>query len=234
MKTVFIAGGSRGIGRAMVKAFALNGCKTYFCYNKSESEALSLAHETGAHAVKCDVSNELEISKALQSAGKVDILIYNAGVSHTALLTDTTVQHWDNLFDVNVKGAYLFAKMVLPEMIRQKNGCIINIASMWGEVGASCEVAYSASKAALIGFTKALAKEVGPSNIRVNAISPGVIHTDMLNEYTQDDLNALKYETPLGRLGTPEDIAAAALSLASEGMSFITGQVIGVNGGFVI
>lgn len=234
MKTVLITGGSRGIGKAMVKAFANEGFCTAFTYCKSESNALELEDQYGVIAIKCDSRNEDDIKTAVEQLGKIDVLINNAGISQSGLLTDLSLECWNEIFSVNVTGAFLFSKAVLPDMIRQHSGCIINISSMWGEVGASCEVAYSASKAAVIGLTKALAKEVGLSGIRVNCISPGVIQTDMLNEYSEDDLNALREETPLYRLGKPEDIAKAAVFLASDSAEFITGQVLSVNGGFII
>lgn len=234
MKTVLITGGSRGIGKAMVEAFCKQGCRVAFTYCNSETQALELQNKTGAVAIKCDSRNESDISVAVKTLGRVDVLINNAGISQNGLITDLSLELWNEIFTVNVTGAFLFSRAVLPDMIRRHEGCIINIASMWGETGASCEVAYSASKAAIIGFTKALAKEVGLSGIRVNCISPGVIMTDMLNEYSQEDLDALKEETPLSRLGTPEDIANAAVFLASESSGFITGQILSVNGGFVI
>lgn len=169
-----------------------------------------------------------------EQARPVDVLINNAGVSSQKLFTDITDDDWRKTIGVNLDGVFYCCREVLPQMISRKNGVIINISSMWGEVGASCEVHYSASKAGVIGLTKALAKEVAPSGIRVNCISPGVIMTDMMSGFDDNTIEELKSETPLQRLGTPEDIASAALFLASDEASFITGQTLGVNGGFVI
>lgn len=169
-----------------------------------------------------------------EEIGSVDVLVNNAGISSQKLFTDITDDEWKKTIGVNLDAVFYCCKNALPHMIRQKSGAIINISSMWGEVGASCEVHYSASKAGVIGLTKALAKEVAPSGVRVNCIAPGVIMTDMMSDYDDKTINELKDETPLGRLGTPEDIAAAALFLASDDASFITGQTLGVNGGFII
>lgn len=234
MKNVFIAGGSRGIGRACTEIFAANGYNTSFCYEKSDDAAFELSERFGASAYKCDVSDFNAVQKTIDNTCVPDILVYNAGISLCSLITDTSPDAWRKIFAVNVDGAFYFSRAVLPSMIRRKSGCIIFIASMWGETGASCEAAYSASKAALIGFMKSLAKEAGPSGIRVNCISPGVIKTDMLDEFSGEDLDSLIEETPLCRIGTPRDIANTALFLASEASSFITGQVLGVNGGFLI
>ena len=166
--------------------------------------------------------------------GHLDALICNAGISYTGLLQDMTVSQWDELFAVHVRGAFLATRAFLPGMISRQSGSILYVSSMWGQVGASCEAAYSACKAALIGLGKALAKEAGPSGVRVNCLCPGVIQTDMLREYSQEDLRILADDTPLCRLGTPQDVARAAFFLSSQDASFITGQVLGVNGGFVI
>ena len=236
--TVLITGGSRGIGASMVRLFSARGWQTAFTYKSSERQALALAEETGALAVRCDTGSE-EDTAALQKSissrfPHLDALICNAGISYTGLLQDMEVSEWDKLFTVNVKGAFLAVRAFLPGMISEKRGSILFISSMWGQVGASCEAAYSATKAAMIGLGKGLAKEVGPSGIRVNCLCPGVIQTDMLKEYTDEDLDALREETPLCRLGTAEDVARAAFFLCGEDASFITGQVLGVNGGFVI
>ena len=236
--TVLITGGSRGIGASMVRFFSARGWQTAFTYKSSESQALALARETDALAVRCDTGSE-EDTAALQKSissrfPHLDALICNAGISYTGLLQDMEVSEWDKLFTVNVKGAFLAVRAFLPSMISEKRGSILFISSMWGQVGASCEAAYSATKAAMIGLGKGLAKEVGPSGIRVNCLCPGVIQTDMLKEYTDEDLDALREETPLCRLGTAEDVARAAFFLCGEDASFITGQVLGVNGGFVI
>ena len=240
IKTVLITGASRGIGRAIASVFAKNGYSVIINYNRSKDEANTLTAELtkqyGAEckAIKADVSNSAEVKAMFKKAGAVDVLINNAGVSSQKLFTDITDEDWKNTIGVNLDGAFYCCREALPRMISQKRGVIINISSMWGEVGASCEVHYSASKAGVIGLTKALAKEVAPSGIRVNCIAPGVIMTDMMSGYDDETIEELKVETPLQRLGTPEDIASAALFLASDEASFITGQSLGVNGGFVI
>jgi 3-oxoacyl-[acyl-carrier protein] reductase len=189
-------------------------------------------------AVYCDVSAEKQVAamfgEITDKAGSVELLINNAGIADYSLFCDITPERWRRVFSVNVDGLYYCCRLALPEMIREKRGNIINISSMWGQVGASCETVYSASKAAVIGLTKALAKEVGPSGIRVNCIAPGCIMTDMLDGFSNDDLNNLTSNTPLLRLGTVQDVAETVRFLASEKSAFITGQVIGVNGGFVI
>ncbi len=237
-QTVLITGGSRGIGAAMVRLFAENGWRTAFTYRESREQALALAEETGALAFQCDAASEQETVRMAGEAQRVfrhvDALICNAGTSYTGLLQDMTVSEWDALFGVHVRGAFLAARAFLPGMISRKSGTILFISSMWGQTGASCEAAYSACKAALIGLGKALAKEAGPSGIRVNCLCPGVIQTDMLREYSQETLDALREDTPLLRLGTPRDVAQAALFLCGQDASFITGQALGVNGGFVI
>ena len=206
----------------------------------SPSEALALQAELGpsALAVRADLADAKAIAAMVQKVtahfGNIDVLINNAGIASFGLLTEISEKDWLRLFDINVHGAYRCIREVLPQMISRGRGVILNISSIWGVTGASCEVCYSATKAALIGLTKALAKEVGPSGIRVNCIAPGVIETDMNAHLSAEDLSALAEETPLGRIGTPEDVSAAALFLASPGASFITGQVLGANGGIVI
>ena len=188
--------------------------------------------------VKADVSNKLEtdflISEAVNKFGSVDILINNAGICVSAPINDLDVQDSDRIFDVNLKGVYNCCKSVTDQMVKQKSGKIINISSMWGQVGASCEVAYSAAKAGVIGLTKALAKELAPSGITVNAIAPGLIDTSMNSNLTIEEIDAFVKEVPLGRIGIPEDVASTALFLASDDAEYITGQVIGVNGGYVV
>ena len=237
-QTVLITGGSRGIGAAMVRLFSEKGWRTAFTYLNSRDQALALEKETGALAVKCDAGGEEDTarmaSEVLLAFRHVDALICNAGTSYTGLLQDMTAAEWDALFSVHVRGAFLATRAFLPGMISRKKGSIVYISSMWGQTGASCEAAYSACKAALIGMGKALAKEVGPSGVRVNCLCPGVIQTDMLREYDSEALEALRDETPLMRLGAPQDVARAAFFLCGEEASFITGQVLGVNGGFVI
>lgn len=238
MRTVLITGGSRGIGEATVRLFSLNGWQTAFTYLSSEEKALALSKETGALALRCDAKSENETramaEKVLERFHRLDALICNAGVSYTGLLQDMSAEDWDHLFAVNVRGAFLATRAFLPGMISRRSGSILYVSSMWGQVGASCEAAYSACKAALIGLGKALAKEAGPSGVRVNCLCPGVIQTDMLREYSEEELKALADDTPLMRLGTPLDVAKAAFFLASDEASFITGQALGVNGGFVV
>ena len=238
MKTVLITGGSRGIGEAMVRLYAEQGWRVAFTYLNSEEKALTLSRGTGALALRCDAKSEADTAamaeQVLRKFGHLDALICNAGISYTGLLQDMTVSQWDELFAVHVRGAFLSTRAFLPDMISRQSGSILYVSSMWGQVGASCEAAYSACKAALIGLGKALAKEAGPSGVRVNCLCPGVIQTDMLREYSREDLQVLADDTPLCRLGTPQDVARAAFFLSSEDASFITGQVLGVNGGFVI
>jgi 3-oxoacyl-[acyl-carrier protein] reductase len=245
-KCVLITGASRGIGRETARLFANEGHRVIINYNNSEERAFSLSEElTGAGRsalpVRADVSDPEQVGKMFETAersfGPVDILINNAGISLWGPVNDLSPGEWDRLFDVNVKGVFLCCKAALPGMLRkdcEKKGKIINISSIWGIAGASCEAAYSASKAAVIGFTRALAKELGPSGITVNCVAPGVILSDMTRSLGEDTLSSLKGETPLGALGTPRDIAETVFFLASEKADFITGQVISPNGGVVI
>ncbi len=237
MQSVLITGGSRGIGRAMVELFAKEGYRVAFTYLSSEKAARELSARTGALAILADCEREDTILSAVAEAeaalGGIDCLINNAAISGFSLLTDITTEEWDRFLRVNLTAPFIFSRAVLPAMIRKGQGRIVNITSMWGLVGASCEVHYSATKAGLIGFTKALAKEVGPSGITVNAIAPGVIETDMNRSLSEEDLSALKEETPLSRLGKPEEIARAALFLCSEGAGFITGEIMNISGGFI-
>ena len=236
MQTALITGGSRGIGAAIVRALAAKGWQVAFCYKTSQDAARQLAQETGAIAIRCDVTDSAQVREMVKTAirqlSHIDLLVNNAGVAWQGLLTDMTDQQWHTVLDTSLTAAFLTCREVLPGMVSRKSGRIINISSIWGRVGASCEAAYSAAKAGLIGLTKALAKEVGPSGITVNCLCPGVIRTDMLACYTEDDLTALADETPLCRLGTPEDVANAVCWLAADEAGFITGQVIGVDGGF--
>ncbi len=238
MKTVLVTGGSRGIGRECVKMFSDAGYRVAFTYKSSEQAAAQLASECGALAIRADseIPAEIEAAVALceREIGAPEVLINNAAVSSIALITDVTLEEWHRVMNVSVTGSFLYSKCVLPKMINKKWGRIINIGSMWGSVGASCEVHYSTAKAAIEGFTKALAKEVGPSGITVNAIAPGVIKTDMNAALDQETLRQLADETPVGRIGEPCDVARAALFLASEGASFITGEIMNVSGGFVV
>ena len=243
MSTVLITGASRGIGAECARAFAKAGYDVAinFCRSAEKAEALTdEIKEYGVNAicVQADVADSAQVKSMFETVrselGAVDILVNNAGIAHTGLLTDMSDDEWQRLMNTDLSGTFYCCREALSDMIRAHSGIIINIASMWGEVGASCEAAYSASKAGVIGLTKALAKEVGPSGIRVNAVSPGVVMTDMMSDYTQEEINALKDETPLNAIGTPEDIAEAVLFLASEKARFITGQVLSVNGGMVI
>lgn len=234
MKIVLVTGGSRGIGAECVRAFAKKGYKVYFTYKNSKAAAERLAAETGAASIMADVASADDMRAAADIIGKADIIVNNAGVSQIKLFQDITESDWDKMFDVNIKGMYITVKTFLSGMINQKYGRIINIASMWGEEGGSCEVHYSASKAAVIGFTKSLAKELGPSGITVNCVSPGVIATEM-NAHLSDETEAeLAEQTPLCRLGSCRDVADAVLYLASDGAGFITGAVLPVNGGIVM
>lgn len=240
MKTALVTGGSRGIGEAVCRRLAADGYRVIIGYCSGQEEARHLKeelcrmHPAEHEAVKADLRREEEVEAMFRQAGPVDVLVNNAGIARQTLFTDVSAREWDDLFAVNVRGAFLCTRYALPPMIRKKAGNIIMVSSMWGQVGASCEAAYSAAKAALIGLTKALAKEEGPSGIRVNCVAPGVIATEMNAHLTPDDLAVLREETPLERIGTPEDVAQAVSFLVSERASFITGQVLGVNGGFVV
>ena len=238
MKTVLITGGSRGIGRELVRAFSKNGYNVAFTYRSSETVAEELANQTGALAIMADSRSESDVRSAVEATlsayGRIDCLINNAAISSFSLFTDVTLEDWNDMISVNLTGAFLYSKLVIPDMLKRKSGRIINITSMWGLVGASCEVHYSAAKAGLIGMTKALAKELGPSGITVNAIAPGVINTDMNERLSAEDRECLIDSTPLMRIGEVADVADAALFLAGEGASFITGDVLNVSGGYVI
>ena len=237
MRSVLITGGSRGIGRAMVELFAAEGWQVAFTYLRSEREAKALAQKTGALAIRADAESESEILASVAETeaafGGIDCLINNAAISGFSLLTDVSTEEWNRFLRINLTAPFLYARAVLPAMIRKHEGRILNISSMWGLVGASCEVHYSATKAGLIGFTKALAKEVGPSGITVNAIAPGVIETDMNRALSEEDLSALKEETPVGRLGSPMEVARAALFFCSKEAGFITGEILNMSGGFI-
>lgn len=237
MKNVLITGGSKGIGKECVYAFSKKGYRVFLNYNKSEEEAKRISEETGAVIVKADVSKYDEVKKMADfihsQYGKIDVIVNNAGIAEQKLFIYITENDWDNIFNINVKGMFLVTKEFADDMIFRKSGKIINISSMWGITGGSCEVHYSASKAAVIGFTKALAKELGPSGICVNCVAPGVIKTDMNRNLTEDDYRELSEETPLGRIGSAEEVAKVIVFLADDA-SFITGQVINVDGGMVI
>lgn len=238
MKNVLITGGSRGIGKACVYEFSNKGYRVFLNYNRSEEEAKVIAEETGAVLVKADVSDAKEVKSIAdfihKNYGKIDVLVNNAGISQIKMFNDITEDDWDNMFNVNVKGMYLVIKEFIDDMISNKKGKIINISSMWGVTGGSCEVHYSAAKAAVIGLTKSLAKELGLSGINVNCVAPGVIDTEMNSHLSDDEMEEIKNEIPLSRIGTVGDVAKTVLFLASESSDYITGQVIGVDGGIVI
>ncbi len=232
MKTVLISGGSRGIGAACVEAFSSQGYNTYFLYKSSDEAAKKLAAQTGATGIKCDISSPETVKEAILEIGAVDILVNNAGVSFIGLIQDTDDSTYHRVLDTNLSGAFYLSREVIPAMIRNGWGRIINIGSVWGKYGASCEVAYSMSKAGLRGLTTSLAKELGPSGITINCVEPGVIETDMNAHFDAETLSDLANATPLCRLGKPEDVANAVIFLASDSASFITGEFLGVNGGF--
>ena len=232
MSTVLITGGSRGIGAAAVELFAARGDAVYFLYEKDHAAATAVAEKTGAKAICCDVADGSAVRTAFTQIGDVDILVCNAGVCWSGLLSMMPEADWDRLFDVNVKGIYHCVNAAMPGFLKKHQGCIITVSSMWGQVGASCEVAYSATKGAVIALTKALAKELGPSGIRVNCVAPGVILTDMCGNVEPEILEEMAMEAPVGRNGTAMDVAKAMVYLADS--DFITGHVLSVNGGYVI
>lgn len=238
MQTVLITGGSRGIGAAAVRLFAKQGYQTAFCYYSDHHVAQAVARQTGAQLYQADIADPAQCAALVQQVqadfGHIDVLINNAGVALQKLATDTTDEEYRRIMGVHIDGTFYMCRAVLPEMVRRKSGRIINISSMWGQIGGSCETVYSAAKAAVIGLTKALAKEVAPSGITVNCVAPGVIATDMIADLDNDTLNALREDTPLLRLGTPEDIAQSMLFLASPAADFITGQILAPNGGMVM
>lgn len=243
MRNVLITGASRGIGAETAHIFAKNGDRVFINYNRSENAARSFQSELSACGydtvlVKADVSSSKEVNKMFENIcreyGGIDVLVNNAGISQIKLFTDITDDDWNTMISVNLSGVFYCCRAALPYMIKKQHGRIINISSMWGQVGGSCEVHYSAAKAGIIGLTKALAMEEGLSGITVNCIAPGVIATEMNSHLSEQDISALKDETPTGTIGTPSDVANAVFFLASESASFITGQTLGVNGGFVV
>ena len=238
MRKVIISGGTRGIGLACVKEFCNNGDKVAFIYKKSDYKAEEIAKAYGAYPIRADISREEDVSRACKTAiellGGVDILVNNAGISDVGLFTDMSGSEWHNVIDTNLSGVFFMCREVSRYMIKQQSGKIINIGSVWGRCGASCEVAYSASKAGVRGLTMSMAKELGPSGITVNCIEPGVIETDMNAHFGPDVMNVLCDETSLCRIGQPEDVAGAVMFFASDRASFITGQILGVDGGFEI
>ena len=232
MATVVVTGGSRGIGAAVVARYASRGDRVYFLYEKNHEAAKAVASETGATPICCDVADGRAVKEAFSKIPEVDILVCNAGVCWYGLLTDMPEGEWNRIFDVNVKGIYNCVKAAMPAMLKKHSGSIVTLSSMWGQVGASCEAAYSATKGAVIALTKALAKELGPSGIRVNCVAPGVILTDMCANVSPEILEELAQESALERNGTPADVAKAIESLADA--EFVTGQVLGVSGGLVM
>ncbi len=243
MPNVLITGASRGIGAACAVEFARRGWGVALHYHKSERAAEGLAawirgQGLPAVAVQGDVAEEGDVlsctALALRELGALDALVCNAGIDHDGLISQITGPEWRRLFGVNVDGVHYCCRAILPHFLERQSGSIVTVSSMWGQVGASCEAAYSATKGAVIAYTKALAKELGPSGIRVNCVAPGVIETDMNARLSREDLDALAEETPLGCIGAPEEVAKAVYFLASGEASFITGQVLGVNGGFVL
>ena len=238
-RTVLISGGDRGIGAAAARAFYAAGYRVAVFYHTNAEAAAALQKELpGVLAVQCDVASrascELAFRAAEQALGRVDVLVSNAGIAQQKLFTDITPEEWQRMLDVNLTGAFNLCQLALPGMIRRKAGRILTVSSMWGQTGGSCEVHYSAAKAGLIGLTKALAKEEGPSGITVNCVAPGVIDTDMMAAFTAEDKAALAEETPVGRLGSADEVAQLLVFLAGESAGYITGQVFGVNGGLVI
>ena len=232
MANVIITGGSRGIGAACVRRFARRGDRVWFLYEKEHDAARAIANETGATAICADVADGESVRAAFRQIPNVDILVCNAGISIPGLMSMLPEESWDRLFDVNVKGVYHCINAAMSAFLRKQAGSVVTVSSMWGVTGGSCEAAYSATKGAVIALSKALAKELGPSGIRVNCVTPGVILTDMCADIDPEILEELRQESPIGKNGTPEDVAAAIEYLADA--PFVTGQVLGVNGGFVI
>ena len=238
-RTALITGGSRGIGAAMVRRFTAAGDRVFFTWHSQKDAAEALARETGAEAIRADVRDgeavRAAVGHVLQAAGQLDVLICNAGTGGSrGLLADTTDEEYRRIMDTNVYGVFAAVRAALPSMFWRRRGCVLTVSSIWGETGGSCEAVYSASKAAVIGLTRALAKETAGAGIRVNCIAPGMIDTSMNDHLSGEDKAALAEEIPLGRIGTPEEVAETAFFLAGEGASYLTGQVIGVNGGWRI
>ena len=232
MSTVVITGGSRGIGAAAVEAFAARGDRVYFLYEKQHAAAAAVAEKTGATPICCDVADGEAVKAAFSQIPQVDVLVCNAGICHYGLMSQVSQAEWDRVFAVNVRGIFNCVNAATPFFLQKQKGCIITVSSMWGQVGASCEVAYSASKGAVIAMTKALAQELGPSGIRCNCIAPGVIETDMCKDVSPETMAQLAQEGLVGRNGTPMDVAKAMVYLAEA--EFVTGQVPPVNGGLVL
>ena len=238
MRKILISGGSRGIGAACVRAFCAAGDAVAFLYRENDEAASAVAMQTGAVAIRADITDRGAVDAALEQVraalGEVDVLVNCAGIGQIKLFTDLTDGDWHRMIDTHLSGAFYLCRALIPAMIRRGGGRIVNVGSMWGKTGASCEVHYSTAKAGLRGMTMALAKELGPSNITVNCVEPGLIDTEMNAALDEQTRSALCEETPLCRIGTPEDVAAAVAFFASEQASFITGQMLGVDGGYAI
>jgi len=232
MSNVVITGGSRGIGAAAVALFAARGDRVWFLYEKEHDAAAAVAAKTGATPICCDVADGDAVRAAFSQIEPVDVLICNAGICHYGLMSMMAEEVWDRIFAVNVKGIYHCVNAAMPGFLQKQAGCIITVSSMWGQVGSSCEAAYSATKGAVIALTKALAKELGHSGIRVNCVAPGVIMTDMCANVDPQILADMAEENPVGRNGTPEDVAKAMAFLADA--EFVTGQILPVNGGYIM
>ncbi len=237
MKNVLVTGGSRGIGREIVRLLSTLGYSVAFTYKSSVEAANALSLECGALAIAADSAISADIERAVGEArarlGGIDILINNAGISSFSMLSDLSLDEWNNTLAINLTAPFLYSKAVIPDMVHNKWGRIVNISSMWGIVGSSCEVHYSAAKAGLIGFTKALAKELGPSGITVNAVCPGLIRTDMNSSLDECAVREIEEQTPLMRMGEPKEVAAAVAYLVSDGAAFVTGDVMNISGGYI-
>ncbi len=243
MKTVLVTGASRGIGKSIALEFAKRDYNVIVNYEKNDEAAMRTKSEieeygVGVLLIKADVSDEKKVEQMIKDArvyfGNIDIVVNNAGIVYRRLFQDVSTDEWKRIFDVNVNGVYNVCKHIIPKMIESKKGVIVNIASIWGIVGGAMETHYSATKGAIIALSKALAKELAPSNIRVNVVAPGAVDTDMLSELTDEEMKTLKEITPLGEIGRPDDIAKLVYYLSTDDSRFITGQVISPNGGIVI
>jgi 3-oxoacyl-[acyl-carrier protein] reductase len=238
MRKILISGGSRGIGAACVRAFCAQGDVVAFLYQKNDAAAATVAEQTGALAFRADITDRVAVDAAIarisEELGEIDVLVHCAGIGQIKLFTDLTDEDWHNMLNTHLSGAFYLCRALIPAMVRRGGGRIIHVGSMWGKTGASCEVHYSTAKAGLRGMTMALAKELGPSGITVNCVEPGLIDTEMNAALDEQTRCALCEETPLCRIGTSEDVAAAVTFFASEQAGFITGQILGVDGGFAV